>query len=99
MRDLAAELPPEAAEVQADLHREEIALAGKNSFVLIGTIYDNLLMDVFLLCVNWLFGITGTRGIGFWIQAAGAFQANRTFYGWFPKVPQYPCKVRAVTMR
>ena len=81
MRDLAAELPPEAAEVQADLHREEIALANKNSFVLIGTIYDNLLVDVFFLGVNWLFGVTGTRGIGFWIQAAGVFQANRTFCG------------------
>lgn len=81
MRDLAAELLPEAAEVQADLYREEIALADKNSFVLIGTIYDNLLLDVFLLCANWLFGVTGTCGIGFWIQAAGAFQANRIFYG------------------
>lgn len=81
MRDLAAEPPPEAAEVQADLRREEVALGAKNSGVLIGTIYDNLLMDVFLLCANWMFGVTGTCGIWFWIQAAGAFQVNRTFYG------------------
>lgn len=81
MRDLAAELPPEAAEVQADLYREEITLADKNNFVLIGTIYDNLLMDVFFLCVNWLSGVTGTCSAGFWIQAAGVFQANRTFCG------------------
>lgn len=81
MRDLAAELPPEVAEVQADLYREEIALADKNNFVLIGTIYDNLLLDVFFLGVNWLSGVTGTCGAGFWIQAAGVFQANRTFCG------------------
>ena len=76
MGDLAAELPPEAAEVQADLHREEIALADKNSFVLIGTIYGNALVDVFFLGANWLFGVTGTSGAGFWIQPAGVFQAN-----------------------
>ncbi|MFN3436555.1 MAG: hypothetical protein ACK41V_02570 [Acidovorax sp.] len=99
MRELAAELPPEAAEVQADLHREEIALADKNSFVLIGTIYDNLLMDVFFLGADLSFGVTGTRGVWFWIQAPGVFQEKRAFCGLPPRVSQYPCKVRAVTMR
>ncbi len=76
MRDLAAEPPREAAEVPADLQRCEIALVNKNSFVLIGTSYDYLLMDVFFLQAILLFGITGTRGTGFRIQFFRSFQVR-----------------------
>ncbi len=48
MRDLAAEPLREAAETKAALPRREIALAHKNSDVLIVTIYDNPLPDVYL---------------------------------------------------
>lgn len=80
MRNLAAELPAEAAELQADLQRAEIALADKNSFVLIGAIYENLLANVFFLDVNLSFGVSGTQSAGFWIQTPPPFPTGLNFF-------------------
>jgi len=81
MRDLAAEPPRVAAEVQEGLLRQEPALVAKNNCVLIVKIYDNLLLNVYFLRVSGLPDITGTQRAAFWIQAPGVFQVNWPFLG------------------
>ena len=99
MRDLAAELPRVAAEVQADLLRHEIALVAKNSCVLIVKTYDNMFLDVYF-CAP-MGGLTSRvrEGGRFGFKLPAFSQMKRTFWGSSPGVSQYPCKVKAVNVR
>ena len=81
MRDLAAEPPPVAAEVQAGLLRQEPALVAKNSCVLIVKIYENLLLNVYLFVRQWVAGHHGYAKGGVLDSSSRRFPDELDFLG------------------